>query len=85
MSAALRLPSRLFTVTEKTIVRKTSALSAKERNVLIRARVEGMTLQVIANITGRSITTVMKYTAAIPNRRRWNKTIRVHRRTGLAA
>lgn len=50
-----------------------------------RMRLRGATLQVIANDMGFSMMTVFKYTAAIPCKRRQNKHILIHRRTGLAA
>lgn len=50
-----------------------------------RMRLAGLTVQSIAEFLGLSIPTVFKYSIGISNLRRWNRTIKTHRRTGMQA
>lgn len=63
----------------------TRALTPRAQKQIRKFREEGATLQVIADVLGYSMNTVFKYSASVPCSRRHNKTIRIHRRTGLAA
>lgn len=55
------------------------------QQTILRMRLNGDTLAHIAHMTGVSAQTVFRYTAGIANKRRHNKHILVHRRTGIAA
>ena len=58
-------------------------IPAHEVAVMRKLRMESFTLQKIGYITERSISTVIKYTANVPCRRRHDKAISINRRTGL--